>query len=178
MTIVQGCGRLALAFAVLAGLPAYGASNADDLARCAGITAQDARLACYDALAHRTADTGAAPTRAAAASYPAPLAPVPPLQPAAPPAPVAEDPKNFGLSASQQHVETVRIKSEEAHIVSIAHGAPGQATVVLDNGQSWKVLEDDGWISQGNKVTIKRAALGSFLMHTPSHHTYNVSRID
>ncbi len=73
---------------------------------------------------------------------------------------------------------TLEIKSEQAQIVGITHGASGQAMVVLDNGQSWSVLDDDGWLSNGAMVTIKRAALGSFMMRTPSHHTYRVRRIE
>ncbi len=77
----------------------------------------------------------------------------------------------------QQRVETVEVKSEVAQIVSVARGGPGQAMIVLDNGQSWRVQDDDGWLSNGYKVTIKRAALGSFLMHTSANHTYRVRRI-
>ena len=81
------------------------------------------------------------------------------------------------MSPAQQHVENVGLKSEAAQIVSIEHGEPGKALIVLDNGQSWTVSDDDGWLSNGYNVTIKRAALGSFVMHTPAHHTYHVHRV-
>jgi hypothetical protein len=32
-------------------------------------------------------------------------------------------------------------------------------------------------VSQGQAVTIKRAALGSYLLVTPSHHSYTVRRL-
>ncbi len=78
---------------------------------------------------------------------------------------------------TQQHVTYTGIKSEQARILSIGGGEPGQAVVVLDNGQTWKVTDDDGGLSKGNQVTIKRASLGSFLMVAPSHHVYRVRRI-
>ncbi len=179
MNTVRASGRLVIAVAAASVLAAHGASpTANDLARCAAIAAPDARLACYDALSHRNTDPNSATTRAPVASSSA--QPAPPTLPAAPPpsAATAEDPKNFGLSPAQQHVATLEIKSEQAQIVGITHGASGQAMVVLDNGQSWSVLDDDGWLSNGAMVTIKRAALGSFMMRTPSHHTYRVRRIE
>jgi hypothetical protein len=181
MSALWGRG-LALAFlAAAATCPAHAATPiADDLAHCAAIAAPETRLACYDILAHRAAEGTAAPARAPLASSPAaspPPASAPTASPAATPAPIVEDPKNFGLSPAQQHVENVQVKSEAAQVVSISRGGTGQAVVVLDNGQSWQLLDDDGWVSTGNKVTIKRAALGSFLMHTPSNHTYRVHRL-
>jgi len=49
--------------------------------------------------------------------------------------------------------------------------------VVLDNGQTWTVMDNDGRLASGDAVTIKRAALGSFLMMAPSNHRYRVRRI-
>jgi hypothetical protein len=48
--------------------------------------------------------------------------------------------------------------------------------VVLDNGQAWTFVEQDPRLRPGDSVTIKRAALGSFLMMTPSRHSYRVQR--
>jgi hypothetical protein len=184
--------RFAPVVLLLAASLAYGAApSSAQMAHCAGISAPDARLACYDALANRA--PGPAPVAGAAS---APAAPAPPptappptapasttspptaaAAPAAPPPAAVADPKNFGLSLAQQHVEYGGIKSEQARIVSISGGEPGQSLVVLDNGQAWKVTDDDGGLSKGNQVTIKRASLGSFLMVAPSHHVYRVHRI-
>jgi hypothetical protein len=49
--------------------------------------------------------------------------------------------------------------------------------VVLDSGQTWTVMDNDGRLAAGDAVTIKRAALGSFLMLTPSNHRYRVRRV-
>ena len=52
----------------------------------------------------------------------------------------------------------------------------GSVLVSLDNGQSWTVKDADARLNAGDAVTIRRAALGSFLMTTPSRHTYRVQR--
>jgi hypothetical protein len=184
----------AAALILLAATAAAAPSN-DDMARCAVIPAPDSRLACYDALAHRPADK--APS-AAAKSTPAPApaqasAPMPPptpvsaaAPPAAPAAPAqapsaaaiaAADPKNFGLTAVQQHTTDLGPKSIAAQISIVSSDQVGRTLVVLDNGETWTVMDNDGRLSSGDAVTIKRAALGSFLLMTPSNHSYRVRRI-
>jgi hypothetical protein len=148
---------------ILMAAAAAAAPSNNDMARCALIPAPDSRLACYDALAHRPGDKPSA----AAKSTPAPAAaPVPAPAAAAPAAAaIAADPKNFGLTPAQQHISIV--SSDQA----------GRTLVVLDSGETWSVMDNDGRISSGDAVTIKRAALGSFLMMTPSNHSYRVRRI-
>jgi len=57
----------------------------------------------------------------------------------------------------------------------------GHGRVVLDNGQLWvftdSEAEADARLNPGDPVTIKRAALGSFLMKTASNHSYHVHRL-
>jgi hypothetical protein len=172
------------------------APSAEDMARCASIKANDARLACFDSLAAASAQgaTRAAPTAPIApAARVAPSAPAAPVAPAAPQAPAAAaataqaganptvfdvaDPKNFGLIPGQRHFVEQGPKSEAARIISMATGQLGRSTLVLDNGQTWVVLDDDGWLSSGQEIKIKRATLGSFTMLAPSHHTYKVHRV-
>jgi hypothetical protein len=52
--------------------------------------------------------------------------------------------------------------------------------VVLEGGQTWVLTEllDDPRLGPGDLVTIKRGALGSFMMTTPSKHQYHVRRIE
>jgi len=155
--------------------------NSDELAHCAAIASRDARLACYDALAHRAPDATLATTAAAAPSGPrAPATAAPTIAPAAPEAPAAtaavDDPNSFGLSAVQRRVAVVGPAQEFARIISLAANQAGHATIVLDSGQTWIVLDNDGFLSNNDQVTIKRAALGSYLMTTPSHHIYRVHR--
>ncbi len=173
----------------------------DEMARCASITASEARLACYDAVQHRPADKAQAPAAVAPVRTPAPTQAPASAQAAAPaqapasvqaatpaqaptpaPAPIsaaaiAADPKNFGLTAKQQHTADVGPKSIAAHIAIVSSDVLGRTTIVLDSGQTWSVSENDGRLSKGDAVTIKRAALNSFLMMTPSNHFYRVQRL-
>lgn len=180
-------GAALVLMAAAAAATAAAPSN-DDLARCAVIPAPDSRLACYDALAHRPTDkmpSAAAkgtptpapapapvPASAAAAAAPAAAAAQAPVSAAA----IAADPKNFGLTAAQQHPVDAGPKAIAAHIAVVSSDRLGHTTVVLDSGQTWTVLDDDGRISAGDAVRIKRAALGSYLMFTPSNHSYSVRR--
>lgn len=168
---------------------ATAAPGNDELARCAAIAAPDARLACYDTLAHRPADK----IRSAAAMPPASSAPAVPAtapvvaapataaaaatQASAVVAPNPADPKDFGLTPAQQHTTDLGPKSIAAHISILSSNQEGKTFVVLDNGQTWNVMDNDGWLASGDAVTIKRKALGSFLMTIPSNHSYRVHRI-
>jgi hypothetical protein len=180
-------GAALILMATAAAATAAAPSN-DDMARCAVIPAPDSRLACYDALAHRPADKMPS---AAAKSTPAPAptpVPAPAAVPAAAPAAaaaqapvsaaaIAADPKNFGLTPAQQHTADLGPKSITAHISIVSSDQVGRTLVVLDSGETWTVMDNDGRLSSGDAVTIKRAALGSFLMLTPSNHSYRVRRL-
>ena len=184
---------------ILLAANAVAAPSNEDMARCAVIPAPDSRLACYDALAHRPADK--APT-AAAKTTPAPVgAPASAAAPATAPAvalttavtppavaatpaqapvsaaAIAADPKNFGLTPAQQHISDLGPQSITAHISIVSSDQIGHTLVVLDSGETWTVMDNDGRLSSGDAVTIKRAALGSFLMKTPSNHSYRVRRL-
>jgi hypothetical protein len=165
------------ALLLLVSATAVAAPSADEMTRCAGIAAPNARLACYDALAHRPADKTPAGA-AATASAPAPPSGLPAAgQKSESAAAFAADPKNFGLTAAQQHLGEAGPKSISAHINAVSAGQSGQSTIVLDSGQAWTVLDDDGRVAVGDAVTIKKATLGAFLMMTPSHHSYRVRRL-
>ena len=166
-------------------ISAVAAPSNDDMARCAAITAADTRLACYDTLAHRPADkvprvvatppATSAPTAPATATAAATAAAAPAQASAAIPNPA--DPKNFGLTAAQQHTTDLGPKSIAARISIVSSNQAGQTVVVLDSGQTWTVMDNDGRLTSGDAITIKRAALGSFLMVAPSNHSYRVRRL-
>lgn len=156
------------------------AVDEDDLARCAGIAAPNQRLACYDALelAHRRANNTAAAgeEKSAAAATQKPAAtPASAATPESPAAISAADPKNFGWSLAQQHMAFAGPASIKVRIEALL-SANGKTLVVLDNGQTWTVAENDGWLSKGDEVTIKRAAMGSYVLTSTSNHTYYVRR--
>jgi hypothetical protein len=124
---------------------------------------------------------GAAPATAsvpatAPAAAPAALAAAPAQAPVSA-ATIAADPKNFGLTPVQQHTADLGPKSIAAHISIVSSDRLGRTLVVLDSGETWSVMDNDGRLSSGDAVTIKRAALGSFLMMTPSNHRYRVRRL-
>jgi len=185
--------------AALLGMPLAAlaaAAPGPDLARCAALAAPDARLACYDTLAGRastpppatppSAAVPATPIATPTAPTPAPTAasaPVPSPAPAAPAPPVtaaaaASDPANFGLTPAQVHAAPTGPTSIQARVAKFAASRFGQPTVLLDNGQTWVLVEggEDAGLSPGDPVTIKRALLGSFLLSTPSKHSYHVRR--
>jgi hypothetical protein len=167
------------------------APSAADLARCAGIAAPDARLACYDTLAGRAADRSA-PT---AAATPAGISTAPPIaksaapptaapMPAAPSPASANDPRNFGFNEAQLHAQAQPHAAPEApaaiqaRVAKIIDSRAGRAYVVLDNGQTWTFIDagEDAGLSPGDPITIKRGSLGSFLMLTRSKHSFHVRR--
>lgn len=175
------------------------APSAADLARCAGLEDPAARLACYDAISgHKAAGKGSAaspavPPGAAAASstLPAPAAPaiaapataaptvaVPPAP--APATPFSSDPKNFGFTEAQRAPASSQSapKAIEARIAKISETRWGAASAVLDNGQTWEFIDgaQDAGLRPQDPITIKRGALGSFLLITPSKHSYHVRR--
>lgn len=172
----------ALCLLSLAAAAGATAVRAQDLAHCAAIAAPDARLACYDALAHRPvkpAVSGAAKSSAVAAEKPSALAAEnsSAAAPASAAAISAQDPNNFGLSLAQQHMAFAGPTSIKARVEAINSGPNGQTYIVLDSGQTWTMGENDGWLSKGDAVTIKRAALGAFLLTAPSNHSYHVRRV-
>ncbi len=187
---VVGAVMMAIAAAAAA------APSNKDMARCAAISAPDSRLACYDALAHRPPDAPSVAVNGTAAPSPAPTPPpARAIVPAAPAAVVAApasaaaqapasaaamaaaDPKNFGLTPAQQHTTDLGPKSIAATISIVSSDQNGRTLVVLDNGETWTVMDNDGRLSSGDAVTIRHASLGSFLMLTRSNHSYRVRRI-
>jgi hypothetical protein len=135
------------------------ADSAADLARCAAISAPDERLACYDALAglkpSRSPPAAAGPRRATGADGDAEsFAPLRHPPPAA-----AEGPKQI-----------------KALIAEVSVDRLGNVLVSLDNGQSWTFNDPNALLRRGDTVTIRRAALGSFLL-TAGRHSYRAQRL-
>jgi hypothetical protein len=175
------------------------------LAACADITDSAARLACYDRLAGRGAAPAGprAPAvppqpggaQAAAATVPTAVAPVPTTAPApaaapgsiaatAPTsrgaaAPAPSSPQSFGLYGAEHPRPPPVTPALEARIAALGKSAGDHMTVTLDGGALWELLDDsDPLLAVGDTVTIKRAALGSYLMSTPTKRTHRVRRLD
>jgi hypothetical protein len=173
------------AAAAITATAATAATSDSDMLRCAAIAARDARLDCYDALTHQLSNEAAAPAAAQIpATRPAPASArtaAPADSPASTQAPaaavVASDPKNFGLTAAQQHTLDLGPQMITANISILSSNQKGETVVMLDNGQTWSLTDNDGWLATGQAVRIKKAAMGSYLMLIPSNHSYHVRRL-
>jgi hypothetical protein len=71
------------------------------------------------------------------------------------------------------------IESLEARVTSIAAAADGSAVLALDNGQSWRQIGSNAslLLKVGDTVVIRRAALGSFQLSTPTGRAAKVKRV-
>ncbi len=170
-----------LTLLLVSAMPAVGAHglSAGDMSRCAAVAAPDARLACYDNLARQLGVHPPAP--AVAAATPAGTAntttfAAAPATVAAAPSP-ADAEREFGFTQDHLHPAPKGPPAIHAHVASIAENRIGGAQVVLDNGQTWIFTDNDGRVSSGDAVTIKRGSLGSFIMTSASNHTYHVHRV-
>jgi len=89
-----------------------------------------------------------------------------------------DDPANFGLTRHQLKAVPAGPDSVKATVSQITEDRLNNVYLVLDNGQTWGFIEPDPRVRPGDSVTIKRAALGSFLMTTPSRRSYRVERLN
>lgn len=187
--IVLALGLSPLACRAQSAAPPPGA-----LADCAALTADAERLACYDKLARRAAPAAAAPPRAPAAARapPAPpaatpaaaAAPSPGVAPAsavpaaaATPAPPPST-ESFGLYPAEHPKAPPVSPSVEARVLALGRSASGRMTVSLEGGALWELAEaDDPLLTEGDTVSITRAAFGSYLMRTPSKRLLRVRRV-
>jgi hypothetical protein len=162
-------------FALVMGLSLSSAaiSTESGLTRCAAIVEAGARLACYDALAGRaTRDNSPAPVPAA---VPVPV-PAPERASAAPPDPAVAT-GYFGLSAVQRHTADQGPMAIEARITRVIVDQSRRDYLVLDNGQTWAITQGEMLLDAGETVTIRRAALGSFMLTSASKRSYHVRRV-
>lgn len=158
--------------------------------RCAAVPGDDDRLACYDQAFGRP-NSNPTPGVAAAPPAPAPSATVAPTNTA----PVATVPsaaaaaqgrEEFGLSEVAKRArdpEKARESMPEsitAVVARLSMRPTGEAVVSLDNGQVWEQAETATTsvrLKAGDAVTIRKAALGSYVLVTPSRMSVRVRRI-
>jgi hypothetical protein len=169
-----------LVTAVLGAAAVEAAPPSAELARCAAIEAANERLACYDAL--ECVSITSADRRLAC--YDA-LAKATAARPEASPAPAVQpsrsggdEPGRFGLASHKSRVNGGEDSQKiAARVTNVREDRLGNVTVLLDNGQTWAVHERDPLLQSGDAVTIRHAALGSYLMTTPDRHSYRVQRL-
>jgi hypothetical protein len=168
---------------------AMAADPVADISRCAAVADRDARLACYDDLGSRYALKKGSPAAAGAlpAAPPvakaaaAPAAQSEPLPPVAKAEGPAESRAQFGLKANQLPKDPEapkKLTAIEGVVSGFGHAPNGHQVVRVDDSQSWELLEDaDPLLTPGDKVSIRRALLGSFIMTTPTGREHRVKRL-
>ncbi|MFQ6371889.1 hypothetical protein [Shewanella sp. YIC-542] len=146
---------LIAAFTSLLSYHAYG-SVESQLAHCAAISDDAARLACYDTLA----GGGLAATPVATPAPAVPAMPSQAMQPQAAPQPSPTD--KFGIKQQVVEPELDTIKAQVTHVGKTARGS---LIVTLDNGQTWQQIGAESYrLKAKQSVVIKRAAFDSFLL--------------
>jgi hypothetical protein len=130
------------------------AVSVKDIARCATITADAERLACYDRLA-----------RSNTVERQAPALPQP-----------EHSEQTFGMNKppADKPPEPARM---EAKVLEVAMDSRGAVILRLDNGQSWALDDGPAIVRSGDAIVIKRAALGSYLMTTSTGRIYRARRL-
>jgi hypothetical protein len=157
------------------------------LQACASVVADADRLACYDRLAGRVMPSVAAQGVRAPAAMASPP-PAPPAAagaastapaPAPAPAAVAPSPKQSFGSYELEHPKplVVAASSLEAHVVALGRSPGGHVTVSLEGGAVWELDDDDPLLAVGQSVTLTRAALGSYILRTPTQRIHRVHRL-
>jgi hypothetical protein len=163
-----------------------------DAARgCAAIVDDRARLACYDSLFGKpVASAPAAAPATASAATPSVAGPASSgtsaATAAAPTTAAATDPEaDFGLTEAAKRAREPEQSKEElpdsitGTVAKVGQRPAGELVVTLDSGQVWTQVEVDvrARIAVGDTVTIKKAALGSFLLVTASRYATRVRRV-
>lgn len=154
--------RLTAALALASALPVAFAQSHE----CARVPEASARLACYDAAFPPVRDEAALAAAAEARREQAV--------------------KDFGLDAGQlreraPESERVELPSRiEASVARVTERGNGQRVVTLDNGQVWLLTEatSKGPLKEGDRVTLRAGALGSYVLVTPGRATLRARRVN
>jgi len=160
-----------------AAMPVAHASTEQASRSCATVADDRTRLACYDALWR---DAAAQPSEMSVAPAPANGAAAAPQVAAA-----AVDPMDdFGLSEAAKRARDPGkggdANSSISGVVTTVRRQPaGELIVTLENGQVWTQLSVDtrARVAIGDTVTIRRAALGSYMLVTAHGYATRVRRV-
>lgn len=135
---------------------------------CASITEAAARLACYDA-AFGSPPAGVPQERARSE---------------APKPPAADPAHEFGLTRAQREAAAGAARAADADSITVSvrslrNRPTGEFVVTFDNGQTWVQREANprAVLKVGDSVTIRKAALGSYLLVTPDRIATRVRRL-
>lgn len=164
---------LAVSALMIFGVPGAAAADlADELQRCAAISGETARLACYDALAMPARMAEPRPV-----ATPAPAAPTPAARPAAVNAPstaVAPAPSTAPRAAAvepgREHLGPIEKEEEQreftATLISVTDSPLGGKLFNLEDGQVWRQL-DERFVAVPDlpaPILLKRGAFNSYTL--------------
>jgi hypothetical protein len=149
---------------------------------CVGLDDDARRLACYDEALGRVRPSADATSSAGPVADTAAGGAATASATAAPSQPRRED---FGLSdqekraRAEQRAEPKPIESISAAVQSVSRRPTGEQLFVLDDGQVWMELEAYARtrVKPGDTVTIRRGALGSYMLVTPNRVATHVRRL-
>ncbi|HVR81110.1 MAG TPA: hypothetical protein VHF02_03330 [Luteimonas sp.] len=136
-----------------------GATAAESSAHpCTTVTDPTERLACYDAAFPPAADAQSERDKAL---------------------------REFGLNKAQLRVRDAENKRDvwpdriEATVARVSSRATGERVVTLDSGQVWLLTEvtSRGHLTSGDRVVIREAALGTYMLLTPKRVPLRARRI-
>jgi hypothetical protein len=152
-TARAGLGRRRI-IGLFCGLAICSVACADGAHPCASETDPQARLACYD--------QSFPPINATLHTRPAPRG-------------AAELQQEFGLSSRELEDRKPASEREpeidyiEALVAEVRGIQGGQRVLHLDNGQTWQLTEggSKGPLRSGDRVTVRRALFGSYILTTP-----------
>lgn len=181
-----------IAGALVLALPVASVAQAETLAErvraCAGIPEAGPRLACFDQLAVETTRTDApasAPAGVVTGAAPAAAPPVAVAAPASPPpaaAPPLSPEQSFGREKSlfaQSTSGEEALREISATVTTVRAAKDGRRSIELDNGQVWMHTETptrEFALRAGDRVTIRRGALSSFVLLVPGQPSTRVRR--
>lgn len=150
------------------------------LASCVDIADDAARLACYDRIAGRPV-SAPAPAAPAPATVPARSVAPPAAVAAVEPAPTKDPVAEFGLSqqAVKQRNPEGWVESITGTVLGVTQNASDRYVVELDNGQVWAQSETNSYptLKIGDSVSIRRGAVGSFVLTGPRSVSWRVRRL-
>lgn len=157
-----------LSFGIAAVLWSVAFANPLTPHRCASISEDGARLACYDAAfgpppsgRSKASELSAAPKNLSAGSG-----------------------REFGFTPAQREAATGAPQTADADSIKVSvqalrHRPTGEFIATFDNGQTWvqREVNPRAVLEVGDSVTIRKAALGSYLLVTPNRIATRVRRL-